>query len=277
MVDSTSWRSSRLVRALIAVGLAVIGAVLVWAGLARPSTPGSAFTGAPNGHSLPSTSPASPSQPTPERAPGRADKTNLRDQITGLVLPESEPVSVSIPRIGVRSKLVPLGLKRGVMETPPPCRCWLVLAGALTGCTRAGSHRRARHLERPCGLLPPTNHAARRSSERYPKGRQNCRLHCHPGDPIFEVAVPDPRGVRSHRPCWTPTDHLWWHLRQSPKQVPGQRRCLRQAAGGAPGLMADSRRWSALDHQHKGFRRNEGVRVQHAKLVTTRPQARQRR
>ena len=62
----------------------------------------------------------SPSQPTPERAPGRADKTDLRDQITGLVLPESEPVSVSIPRIGVRSKLVPLGLKRGVMETPRP-------------------------------------------------------------------------------------------------------------------------------------------------------------
>ena len=35
--------------------------------------------------------------------------------------------------------------------------------------------------------------------------------------------------------------------------------------------MADSRRWSALDHQHKGFRHNEGVGVQHAKLVTTRP------
>ena len=62
----------------------------------------------------------SPSQPTPERAPGRADKTDLRDQIKGLVLPESEPVSVSIPKIGVRSKLVPLGLKRGVMETPRP-------------------------------------------------------------------------------------------------------------------------------------------------------------
>ena len=108
-----------LVRAFIAVGLAVIGAVLVWAGLARPSTPGSAFTGAPNGHSMPSRSP-SPSQPTPERSPGRADKTDLRDQIKGLVLPESEPVSVSIPRIGVRSKLVRLGLKRGVMETPRP-------------------------------------------------------------------------------------------------------------------------------------------------------------
>jgi hypothetical protein len=118
MVDSTSWRSSWLVRALIAVGLAVIGAVLVWAGLARPSTPGSAFTGAPNGHSMSSTSPPSPSQPTPERAPRRGDKTDLRDQIKGLVLPESEPVSVSIPKIGVRSKLVDLGLKGGALETP---------------------------------------------------------------------------------------------------------------------------------------------------------------
>ena len=71
MVDSTSWRSSRLVRALIAVGLAVIGAVLVWAGLARPSTPGSAFTGAPNGHSMPSTSP----QPEPTH-PGTSSRAS---------------------------------------------------------------------------------------------------------------------------------------------------------------------------------------------------------
>jgi sortase (surface protein transpeptidase) len=38
-----------------------------------------------------------------------------------LVLPESEPVAVSIPRIGVRSRLVPLGLdENGEMETPAP-------------------------------------------------------------------------------------------------------------------------------------------------------------
>ena len=161
----------------------------------------------------------SPSQPTPERAPGRADKTDLRDQIKGLVLPESEPVSVSIPKIGVRSKLVPPWAQTwSDGDAREPCRCWLVLAGALTGCTRAGRHRRARHLERPCGLLPPRHHAARRSSECYPKGRQNCRLHCHPGGPILEVAVPDPRGLRPHRPCWTSTDHLWWHLRQSPNR-----------------------------------------------------------
>jgi Sortase domain len=120
MLGPSSWRRSRLVRALIAVGLAVIGAVLVWAALARPSTPDSALTGAPNGHIMPSTSP-SPSQPTPERPTPGADETDLRDQITGLVLPESEPVAVSIPRIGVRSRLVDLGLKdNGAMETPRP-------------------------------------------------------------------------------------------------------------------------------------------------------------
>jgi sortase (surface protein transpeptidase) len=58
-------------------------------------------------------------QPTPEGPTPRADQTDLRDQTRGLVLPESYPVAVSIPRIGVRSRLVKLGLKdRGEMETP---------------------------------------------------------------------------------------------------------------------------------------------------------------
>ena len=119
MLGSSRWRPSRLVRALIAVGLAVIGAVLVWAALARPSAPDSALTGAPNGRSMPSTSP-NPPKPTPEGATARADR-DFQDQITGLVLPESEPVAVSIPRIGVRSRLVELGLKsNGAMEVPAP-------------------------------------------------------------------------------------------------------------------------------------------------------------
>jgi hypothetical protein len=117
MLDSSSRRPSRLVRASIAVGLAILGAVLVWAAVARPSTPEPALAPAPNDQSMPSTSPTAP-KPTPERATPGADETDLRDQITGLVLPESEPVSVSIPRIGVRSKLVDLGLKGGAMETP---------------------------------------------------------------------------------------------------------------------------------------------------------------
>jgi sortase (surface protein transpeptidase) len=120
MFGSFSWRSSRLVRGLIAVGLAIIGAVLVWAALVRPSTPEPALAPAPNDQSMSSTSPSAP-KPTPERATPGADESDLRDQITGLVLPESEPVAVSIPRIRVRSRLVPLGLEEnGAMETPKP-------------------------------------------------------------------------------------------------------------------------------------------------------------
>jgi hypothetical protein len=39
MFSSSSWNLSRPLRALIAVALAIIGAVVVWAALARPSTP----------------------------------------------------------------------------------------------------------------------------------------------------------------------------------------------------------------------------------------------
>jgi sortase (surface protein transpeptidase) len=104
---------------LIAVGLAIIGAVLVWAALAKPSTSDLALTGAPNGHNMASMSPSAP-KATPEGTTARADH-DLRDQITGLVLPESEPVAVSIPRIGVQSNLVELGLdENGKMELPDP-------------------------------------------------------------------------------------------------------------------------------------------------------------
>jgi hypothetical protein len=118
MFSSSRRYPSGLVRASIAGGLAILGVVLVWAGLARPSTPDPALAGAPNGHSMPSTSPSAP-KPTHERPTGRADQTDVRDRITGLVLPESDPVTVSIPRIGARSKLVELGLdKYGAMEVP---------------------------------------------------------------------------------------------------------------------------------------------------------------
>jgi sortase (surface protein transpeptidase) len=125
MFGSSRWQPSRGVRALIAFGLAVLGAVVVWAALAGPSTPGSALAGAPDGHSMPSTPPSAP-QPTAERPTSAADQVDVRDRITGPVLPESEPVSVSIPRIGIRSRLVELGLdEHGVMHVPPaPVAGW---------------------------------------------------------------------------------------------------------------------------------------------------------
>ena len=119
MFGSSSRRPSRPVTALFAVGLAIIGAVLVWTALARPSAP-EALAPAPNDQSMPSISSSAP-KPAPERATPRADPTDHRDQITGVVLPESDPVAVSIPKIGVRSRLVRLGLeKNGAMETPGP-------------------------------------------------------------------------------------------------------------------------------------------------------------
>ena len=105
--------------------------------VARPSTPDSALDSAPNGHSVPSTSPGAP-KPTPERSTARADQRGVRDQITGLVLPESDPVAVSIPRIGVRSTLVDLGLDDGVMEVPKTLR---KLAGLLGGPPQVHSAR----------------------------------------------------------------------------------------------------------------------------------------
>ena len=117
MLSPSSWHASRLVRGLIAIGLAIIGVVLIWAALTRPATPDSALAPAPNDQSVPSTPPSAP-QPTSEGPTPRADQTDLRDRTRGEVLPESDPVAVSIPRIGVRSRLVKLGLKDGEMETP---------------------------------------------------------------------------------------------------------------------------------------------------------------
>lgn len=118
MLSPSSWHASRLVRGLIAIGLAIMGVVLIWAALARPATPDSALAPAPNDQSVPSTSPSAP-QPTSEGPTPRADQTDLHDRTRGLVLPVSEPMAVSIPRIGVRSRLVKLGLDdHGEMQTP---------------------------------------------------------------------------------------------------------------------------------------------------------------
>ena len=109
---------SRTAKISIAVGLAVLGVVLMWASLggATPTQP--ALTRAPEVQSLPSTS-ASAGKASPERPSRRSDRTDVRDRITGLVLPESDPVAIAIPSIKVRSTLVELGLDhRGEMEVP---------------------------------------------------------------------------------------------------------------------------------------------------------------
>jgi sortase (surface protein transpeptidase) len=121
------------VRALIAVGLGVVGVVLVWTALARPSTPDSALTDVPDEHSLPSASAEAP-KPSPENSVPQGEQT-YRDKITGMVLPESDPVAVAIPSLGVRSRLVELGVDdAGVMEVPEdPAEAGWFTGGAAPG------------------------------------------------------------------------------------------------------------------------------------------------
>jgi sortase (surface protein transpeptidase) len=98
--------------------------------------------GAPTADSLPSASSDAP-KPSPARPTARAGQSDVRDKITGLVLPESDPVSLSIPKIGVQSTLVKLRLdSKGKMETPaPPVAGWFTRAatpGALGPAVIAG-------------------------------------------------------------------------------------------------------------------------------------------
>ena len=86
MVNSSHGRPSRLVRAVVAVGLAVIGIVLVWAAQAARPVPAHPRGGAPNGYSEPSPSPVA-SKPTPERSTAGADQVDVRDKITGWSCP----------------------------------------------------------------------------------------------------------------------------------------------------------------------------------------------
>ncbi len=118
-IRDLSWRS-RPVRVSIAIGLAVVGVVLLWVALSRSTSPDSAIAPTSNDTTSSSTA-AGTAEPTPEPSTARGQQTDVRDKITGLVLPESHPVTLSIPRLGISSKLVDLGLgKKGQMETPPP-------------------------------------------------------------------------------------------------------------------------------------------------------------
>jgi hypothetical protein len=102
---------------LVAVGLALLGVGLIWAALARPSPPDAAVAVAPSVQAPP----ASSAVPTPSagRPSEREDEPDVRDRVEGLVLPESDPVAVSIPRIGARSRLIDLGLDSNrEMEIP---------------------------------------------------------------------------------------------------------------------------------------------------------------
>jgi sortase (surface protein transpeptidase) len=132
MFRSPSRLPSRTARVSIAVGLAVLGVVLVWASIGGPSPVQPALASAPEVQTPPSTS-SSAADPSAERPTRRTDRVDVRDRITGLVLPESDAVAISIPSIGVRSTLVELGLDDdGEMEVPadPALAGWFSRAAA---------------------------------------------------------------------------------------------------------------------------------------------------
>jgi hypothetical protein len=134
MSGSPRWQSNWLLRGGVALGLAIAGVLLIFTAVGRPSVPP-----APQPSSGPTSARSTPSlRPTPvaERSSTPAARHGIRDRITGPVLPESDPVFVAIPRIGVRSDLVRLGLDpQGALAVPrDPAQ-----AGWFTGSAAPGA------------------------------------------------------------------------------------------------------------------------------------------
>ena len=119
---------------MVAGGLWVGGVALLWAGLHGPASAPAPDT-ASHDHAPPpaAASTLSTPQPTSGRSTAATDRSDVRDRTTGRVLPESAPVELSVPRIGVRSRLVELGLDaEGAMEVPrDPARAgWFARSAA---------------------------------------------------------------------------------------------------------------------------------------------------
>jgi sortase (surface protein transpeptidase) len=124
-----------VVRVCVAAALALAAVGLLGAGLAGRPAPQPAVV-APAPESDPPAPPdastsARPASPSPSPSP----TTDVRDRIDELVLPESEPVSVAIPDLDVRSRLIDLGLDgQGEMEVPEdPAQAGWYSRGATPG------------------------------------------------------------------------------------------------------------------------------------------------
>jgi hypothetical protein len=130
----------RLRRVWIVFGSAVVGGLLIFTTLGGPSVQQSAPAESVDEPAAVTTTPSAPpsarstaSGQRPSRSP---EPRIIRDQVSGPVLAESDPVSVAIPRIGARSRLVSLALGAGgELEVPQdPAR-----AGWFTGAATPGA------------------------------------------------------------------------------------------------------------------------------------------
>jgi sortase (surface protein transpeptidase) len=126
-----------------AAGLALVGVLFIWTGLASPSAGDEVTVGvrparsesaqAPPAHGKASRDTlrlytsrqgtargsAEASEVGSARPSTPAREPDVRDSVSGPVLPESDPVSVSIPTLGVKSRLLELGLDENkAMEVP---------------------------------------------------------------------------------------------------------------------------------------------------------------
>jgi sortase (surface protein transpeptidase) len=134
MSNSTERPPRRPAAASVAVALAVAGLVMVGLAFATPATPQPVLSDPSTGPTVSSTPPR-PTTSASVRPTPRAAQPDVRDRVTGLLLPESDPVAVSIPRIDVRSTLVRLGLDpEGALEVPrDPARAGWFYRGATPG------------------------------------------------------------------------------------------------------------------------------------------------
>jgi hypothetical protein len=102
---------------LVAVLLGLVGVALLWvatsASKVEPTAPSFTAAGSESTHTA-TTSPRARATDKPATG-GRG----VPDEITGPVLAESDPAEISIPRLGVRSRLVDLGVDaKGAMDVP---------------------------------------------------------------------------------------------------------------------------------------------------------------
>ena len=126
-------RRAGALRGVSAAALARAGVLLLLAALTRPSPPPTVAVAPPPVSATPS--PGSSAEPARSPSPAPVASTDVRDRVSGRLLPESAPRTVAIPKIGVRSRLVALGLDgRGELEVPQdPARVGWFFRGAAPG------------------------------------------------------------------------------------------------------------------------------------------------